>query len=358
MKITLRQKIKAEKNIKAIHWNSKSNSLITIMQNDLEVSFILYSMDTSTVEKQQRLKIFDNKQEVLYCSLSDNKNLLLVIFQKKAILYSITEEVLVNEIVNNNEDYSSFLGGGFLNSDIVYLKSEFIHQTSVDWCYWNYKLNEFKIYPLERHLEYGRAAILHPSKNLIGSCWSAHSCGFLIHNAIPNGDSLYFFDFKDNCIQHWEYESYAPSFNLHGDKFAFVANEYASSHANCERLCIYDIDSNKELVKLQLPDVYDERFFHSYYVANDSYILLLSNKRLISVSTSYPYQINNLIEQNITLFDCNNEKSKFSIVVNNELLIYDITTNITLETFSQAKAENIAESFISKNVGYLAKAEG
>jgi uncharacterized protein (TIGR02996 family) len=113
---------------------------------------------------------------------------------------------------------------------------------SVDWGVWNPSRDEYREWPLERFDHYGRGAALHPSGLLIGACWNAYQCGYLIHEVAGGGMVSY----ARPAVVRDEYEAYLPAFSPDGTRFAFVCNQYTSG-ADLGVVCVHDLASGREL---------------------------------------------------------------------------------------------------------------
>ena len=113
---------------------------------------------------------------------------------------------------------------------------------SVDWAVWDFETRRYREYPLERCDHCGRGAALHPSGLLVGACWNAYECGYLLHE-VADGAMHYY---TRPAGQRPELEAYAPAFSADGRLFAFICNRYQSA-ADVGTVCVFEVETGRQV---------------------------------------------------------------------------------------------------------------
>ena len=317
-----------ESDILAIDWNQTCNIVLVAYRKEEFLTLELKSTsDWSTLSKGR----ISNGEKLINVVLQDNSEFALLLFEKQAILINLSDYSFYKSI----ERQEGFLTGSFGEEDIIHFSIP-ASSGSVDWAIWNYQTGNFQEYELERYDHYGRGAILHPSKKLIGACWNAYESGFLIHLAHPENKRLKYFDFSDNQCNRPEYEAFAPSFNYEGDKIAFVVNPYLGGRKNIEKLCCYNISEQvNSLLEVELTDSKKETVRETHFLGDSQYILL-NKSRAIDIIDFETGRKSRLVNHKIDNLSVNCINSK---------LIFSVKRNLkVLEIIGQRKAEPTRES--------------
>jgi hypothetical protein len=113
---------------------------------------------------------------------------------------------------------------------------------SVDWAVWDFEAGRYREFPLERCDHCGRGAALHPSGLLVGACWNAYECGYLLHEVV--GEEMVYY--SRPAGQRPELEAYAPAFSADGRLFAFICNRYQSS-ADLGMVCVFEVETGRQV---------------------------------------------------------------------------------------------------------------
>lgn len=119
---------------------------------------------------------------------------------------------------------------------------------SVDWGIWNHETGVYRELELERMGHYGRGAALHPTGRLIGACWSAYGCGYLLQRERPDGGMGYY---EAPATERSEYEAYLPAFSPDGARLALVCNPFLAYHLNHGLVCVYDVETGELLCEFR-----------------------------------------------------------------------------------------------------------
>ncbi len=257
----------ARENVLGLHWNTVANRILVVSQEGLLLKLEILHPLGGEILASTMVPVAGELKAV---GLQDDLDFALLVFEQVAQIIDLRDGTTLIAF----ERERGFLGGEFgLNSEVHLTIPADSH--CVDWCIWDYLANTSNEFRLERHDHYGRGAVLHPSKLLIGACWNAYQSGFLIHVPDPKNKRLLFYDFgKDACARP-EYEAYAPTFSPDGDVFAFVANPYLGWHPNIEKLCAYRISRpNQPILEVDLADFAVESVIRTYFLGGTQYILL------------------------------------------------------------------------------------
>lgn len=301
----------------AINWCVKSNEIILAVKNDTQIILEKREPYSWVLAEQIPIPLIENIHAI---EQDDNSDQVLVVAQNMALITSWRDKSIVHKIERAN----GFLSGGFIDSNSVYMTLP-APSACVDWSIWDLKEGVFKAYELERQDHYGRGAIIHPSKKLIGACWNAYQSGFLLHLLPPQNDRLLYFDLKELSCNRPEYEAYAPAFSTKGDKIAFVANPYLGWHTNIEKLCLYDILSpNIPLWEIALEDYTKESVSQTYFLGNDEYVLLKNNEGIDIVKIKAPDSKERIVSSSVKLFSVNSTTNDCIMVVGTELIVFSI----------------------------------
>ena len=253
--------------VQALSWDVSGRVLLIVWGTDDKSHLEIINTQTWTSQVKGELV---SKGKLQSATLNEGDALVLLVFEKEALLLNLPDFTIRYSI--KRED--GFLGGDFGEAGNIHFTIS-ASSGSVDWSIWKPETNESQDYELERYDHYGRGAVLHPSKKLIGACWSAYSCGFLIHTTEPKNKRLYYFDFDEEGCDRSEYEAHAPAFNFRGDKFAFVVNPYLGGEVNIEKLCWYDISNPKAALKeADLTDFEKESVMGNHFLGQTDHIVL------------------------------------------------------------------------------------
>lgn len=275
-------------------------------------------------------------------ALNDTATLALLVFDHQSLIVRLSDYTVYRQL----EREVGFLGGGFAEEGRIYLTIP-APSGSVDWSFWDYEKNHYQEYELERYDHYGRGAVMHPGKKLIGACWNAYQSGFLIHSAIPENKRLKYFDFGDEECSRPEYEAFAPSFNLKGDKLAFVVNPYLGWHQNIEKLVVYDIaDQAKALLEVELADSEEESVIRTYFTGNDELILLHKTAGLDVVEFG-SQKITRLLDKRADCIAVNPYTCKVVVSYGNTVSVYGLYGETEPVAYTNNAAVEYANTFIS-----------
>ncbi|KFF06665.1 hypothetical protein [Flavobacterium reichenbachii] len=323
-----------------IDWNSSSNKILIVYGTE---SSIVLELKTSNWETVSSGKLVV-EQKLKGIALHDNSSYALLVFAKKSIVVNLSDYSIYREL----EREDGFLNGGFAEEDTIYLTIPAV-SGSVDWSFWNYNTNSFQEYELERYGNYGRGAIIHPSKKLIGACWGAYQSGFLIHHALPENNRLKYFNFGENECSRSEYEAYYPSFNAKGDKIAFIVNPYLGDQDNFEKLCVYDIENQtKELLEIQLTNTQEESVLKTYFMGQSDFILL--NKTCaIDVVDFESKEIERIVDKKADCMSANIYTNEFAFSEGKILSVYTISNKREDTVYNNNASIEYAASFISNH---------
>lgn len=327
--------------ILGIDWNSNANRILIARGNQNSLTLELKNSEGLT-QKKGTLNIDGKLKDI---SLNESLIHALLIFDQRAILLNLQDFSINCEI----ERKDGFLDGTFANEELVYLKIP-ASSGSVDWSIWDIKNNDFQEYELERYDHYGRGAVMHPSKKLIGACWSAYQSGFLIHTTTPENNRLQYFDFGDNECSRSEYEAFAPSFNSRGDKIAFVVNPYLGGQKNIEKLCVYEIENQTQPVsEIELTDSEKESVKETFFIHQDDFILLnkTSSIDLVNLNT---LETERILLNKIDRISVNTITGEFIVSNGMDLAIYAIKNKNQSDINRNNEGSiEFANSFISKH---------
>ncbi|CAA9201270.1 hypothetical protein FLA105534_03506 [Flavobacterium bizetiae] len=331
--------------ILGIDWNLYSNRILIAYRVE---SSIVLEIKTSSLEivSSGKLKIGDKLKKI---ALNDNTTYALLVFEKKSVIVRLSDYSIFCQLERND----GFLDGAFAEKNTVYLTIP-ASSGSVDWSFWDYVNNDFQEYELERYEHYGRGAVLHPSKKLIGACWSAYQSGFLIHSAVPENKRLKYFNFGENECSRSEYEASCPSFNTDGDKIAFIVNPYLGGQENIEKLCIYDIENQSSaLIEIPLPDFKNESVLNTYFMGQSEFVLLhkRSTIDIVELESKVNHQI---INREIEYLSVNPYTNQFVVSESKKLSVYSFLNKESDDfNYSILSAVDYASSFVSNHINKL-----
>lgn len=331
--------------ILGIDWNLYSNRILIAYKVE---SSIVLEIKTSSLEivSSGKLKIDDKPKKI---ALNDSTTYALLVFEKKSIVVNLSDYSIFCQLERND----GFLDGAFAEENIVYLTIP-ASSGSVDWSFWNYVTNDFQEYELERYEHYGRGAVLHPSKKLIGACWSAYQSGFLIHSAVPENKRLKYFHFGESECSRSEYEASCPSFNTDGNKIAFVVNPYLGEQENIEKLCIYNIENQSSaLIEISLPDFKNESVINTYFMGQNEFVLL--HKRSAIDIVELESKVNHrIINRKIEYLSVNPYTNQFTVSESRKLSIYSFINKQSDDfNYNTGSSIDYANSFISNHINKL-----
>lgn len=336
--------LKYQEPILDLDWNAESDKILIAYGNEKAIQLELKNPEGSTEIKGSL------KTESKLKSLSLNgSNHALLIFKQKAIVVDLQNFSITNEIKRKE----GFIDGTFSHGDTIHLKIP-APSNSIDWCIWNIKSNDFQEYQLERFDHYGRGAVLHPSQKLIGACWSAYNCGFLIHTTSPVNNRLQYFDFGDKECSRPEYEAYAPSFNNRGNYIAFVVNPYVGGQKNVEKLCVYDIENQTTpITEIKLTDVEREFVKETFFILQDQFIFLHKSESLQIINLK-TFKTKKILTEKVDSISVNKHTGNFVVAKGPELHIFTNDTPIkTVPNLNEKEYEDFANTFISKHKSKL-----
>ena len=324
----------------SLDWNVTLNQVLIVIKSNSNLKLEIRDTKDWTIKTKGIIATNGNLKSA---SLHDNSELALLVFETSVILLSLTDYRIKKQI--HRED--GFLKGGFMNAGVAYVIIPAL-AGSVDWSYWNYEESNFQEYELERYGHYGRGAVLHPSRKLIGSCWSAYASGLLLHFAIPENGRLQYFNLGDEECYRTEYEAFAPSFNPEGDKFAFIVNPYNSGAMNIEKLCIYDLfNQQSPMFEIQLTHYREESVRETFFLGDNEYILLRKTCA-VDIVDLIEMKVYRVTDNDINCIATNSNSKQFMVSIGNKIRIYhfcDSTNNVINNT--DANSLRIADIFIS-----------
>jgi hypothetical protein len=344
--LSSRQLHQARENVLGMHWNTVVNSIIVVSQEGLLLKLdVLNPLDGEILAST----VVPVAGELKAVGLHDDLDFALLVFEQVTQIIDLRDGTTLNAL----ERESGFLGGEFgLNSEVhLAIPAD---SGSVDWCIWDYLANAYNEYQLERHDHYGRGAVLHPSKQLIGACWNAYQSGFLMHVRDQENKRLLFYDFgKDACARP-EYEAYAPAFSPDGDVFAFVANPYLGWHQNIEKLCAYRISKpNQPILEVELADYAVESVISTHFLGGTQYILLENNNGvdLVHFQTG---AIHRCLATAVDQLCVNPFTCEFAYAIGNQVTLCQVgDQGDCLPDFDPHAAEKSAADFRKKFAGKL-----
>jgi WD40 repeat protein len=327
--------------IVGLDWNLYSDRILIVRGTDTSVILEVKTPEGIT-EVKGTLNTDGRLQDT---SLCDSTNSALLVFEKRAVVINLQDFSVYREL----EREDGFLEGGFADEDTVYITIPAM-SGCVDWSFWNIKDNSFQEYELERYDHYGRGAVIHPGKKLIGACWNAYESGFLIHSVTPYKNRLRYFDFGDDECSRSEYEAFAPSFNTIGNKIAFVVNPYSGYQNNIEKLCVYDIENQKTpLHEIELTDYEKESVKETFFIGQDEFIIL-SKTRSVDIVDLRLLKTERIIDNEIDCIAVNSATGQFVTSTGKDLNIYSIEDKKKSEAdYNNRSSIEFADSFIARH---------
>ncbi|HAA11376.1 MAG TPA: hypothetical protein DCE41_06590 [Cytophagales bacterium] len=319
--------------------SEQANLLLVVCTARNGVRVILMDLETFKVIEQESLTGSKNLMEV---ALADDGKLALLVFETEAVVLALPDFKVINRL----SEKGAFLGGDFGEGSYIHFSIP-AYSGSVDWAIWNYASNTYNEYPLERYAQYSRGAVLHPSRQLIGACWSAHQCGFLIHVAQPRDEQLHYFEFGEEVQRH-EYEAYGLSFSADGSKIAYLTDPYVAGHDRTETLCVYGLDNPFEcLFEMKLSDAAYRTVF-----LGSQLVLVWRRDRSVDVvdlvSSSSIHALQGEVQDLLAMHSTNE-----FVVAEGNLLKKMSVLNRELMPSAQAMATKFAEAYMQQHRALL-----
>ncbi|KAA2240566.1 hypothetical protein F0L74_30930 [Chitinophaga agrisoli] len=328
--------------IYGLHWNTSTQPALLTGRNG-KWQLTILDGETFAVSQEHTIN-YDFHEEIKDIALSDKLEKLLIFSKNEAIIFSFPE----NSIISKLRRDTGFITGGFYDDNTIWFTVP-APAGSVDWAYWDLTTGGLQVYELDRQDHYGRAAVLHPSKRLIGACFSAYASGFLLHTAQALNGQLYYANLEDDGCACREYELYAPSFSLDGGRFAVIVNQFVSMEDQ-EKLCVYDmLHQSRPLLRLPLQGTAIGFTQNSYFTANGGHIILQGKTAvdIVCISGKSAPSTSRLSGTNAAFIAVSPVKNQFALVQGHQLCIYEIT-DTPAPAVDNNSANAAADHFLQK----------
>jgi hypothetical protein len=187
----------------------------------------------------------------------------LIIGNKGCLIYNYDVQSITTSLFN--QDLTG-KGGFFPEEPQVWLEA-WKSNGWVDWGIWDYQENKFEIVNIECIGDYSRGASLHPSGQLVGTIWSAHCCGYSIHQSKPIEKVLWYYE--EPATVRYEYECREPCFSNDGKYFAFITDEFCSTNRE-NKLLLFDISIAQSIDEWVISGALDQTNLH--FINNSQYL--------------------------------------------------------------------------------------